>query len=109
MDSQHFEGCLLANDIELCGIAYALEAAYEGRLARICNLTGGGPLHTWMPAPELPRFGGIEGEMRQPLFLFIATVSTGNVNATVVKNAILRGHVLRLGYSALGLGPPFPA
>src|SRR2546421_10240996 len=103
MDCQHFEGCLLANDIELRGIAYALEAAYEGRLACICNLTGGEPSHTRVLAPELPRFGCIEGEMRQPICLLIATVSTGNVNATVVKDAILRGHVLGLVYFTLGL------
>jgi hypothetical protein len=59
MDSQHFEGCLLANDIELCGITYALEATYEGWLACICNLTCGEPLHTWMPAPVVKQRLGL--------------------------------------------------
>jgi len=84
MNSQHLEGCTLANDIKLCGIAHALEAAYKGGLARICNLTGREPLHTRVLAPELPRFGCIEGEMRQPVCLLITTVSADNVDATEV-------------------------
>src|SRR5258708_12772934 len=101
MDSQHLEGCLLANDIELRGIACALEAAYEGRLACICNLTGRKPLHTWMPPPELPRFGCIEGEMRQPICLLIATVTANNVDPPEFQRSLLSHTALAYVYHTL--------